>query len=938
MSVTIQGRVELYNPETGIAEKEIKKAGKETEIVQQEKDGNQITRLDSLTEIDRLISILEAANPAAKGQDTKDPKVKELQNKTVYSYEIKGEGGTTATARISLEKAYALKKLAEAVNSNGKPKIVPLSVWDNLVFRNTLPQAKTPDPSPADPTPPAPSANHKVTATPFGSAEVFLGTADTRADFRAAPKTRNLVVLEARLGGGVRLGGVIPNSTLDFEGQLVAGSPVEASSLGSGVKNIGAGVKAGIHSAWLSPAQGVNLLPGFGLGVNVNRIFGNGAFISAGRLAKVDGLGINPYAQVDALSVSSRSLVQFKLGGEISYEHAPNAVSANNPQGQLVERSLKTVAGGVFAKLSFGPQSNPTICPDEKTPAEIQKEIGKIQTSVRSQLESFQSNIDKLGGLEEARPVLLVNFAKAKISEIDREIKELGNATYRSPNVKARIDELNTQKAKWEIFINTPPKSTAGLKRDVQSLEAEKDQNNQDLEKIKFFAGLSDVQITKVKKDLIESVAILEKVNRGDLEKQVSDTSLPSEVREAAGKKLQEVTKQLKENRAALKLIETPEKQKLITTLEAKSKELDGKIGKLNGQIKLNQKPLNELNQLYDKLGADIALVQKSIQELGEQKNQIAKTDTAKLTEINDKLSRAERHLDNLKQEQKQIASLIAGTELTNSFKKMEIERLADPKQISALLQGEGKDCTNLVTQLRRLTTLLENLGLLNQLALKPEQQNIINQQLGFVSIYTRSFPSIGFISGRPDFPGTNKKDMDPIRQLVKEYLATDPAQRKPFSFDDPKIKKAFKIGTRDSILNTDTELKKLFDWVQEVKGIKKTKNNDKFTQRQLEALSKATKLIISGHTDSNGKREDNIILSQNRAELEAAALILFGYEGPIEWKGYGPDQPETPERDEKGKLILSGERLKRAQDQNRRVVAEPVLPENFGQIIMDNR
>jgi len=53
------------------------------------------------------------------------------------------------------------------------------------------------------------------------------------------------------------------------------------------------------------------------------------------------------------------------------------------------------------------------------------------------------------------------------------------------------------------------------------------------------------------------------------------------------------------------------------------------------------------------------------------------------------------------------------------------------------------------------------------------------------------------------------------------------------------------------------------------------------------------TKILIEGHTDSTGKHDYNMTLSNKRAEAVSDYLETLGVAGSrIETKGYGPDQP----------------------------------------------
>ena len=57
-----------------------------------------------------------------------------------------------------------------------------------------------------------------------------------------------------------------------------------------------------------------------------------------------------------------------------------------------------------------------------------------------------------------------------------------------------------------------------------------------------------------------------------------------------------------------------------------------------------------------------------------------------------------------------------------------------------------------------------------------------------------------------------------------------------------------------------------------------------------------AARFEIQGHTDANGSREQNLLLSQRRAEAVRAYLVSLGVDaGRLEAKGYGFDQLAAP-------------------------------------------
>ena len=61
----------------------------------------------------------------------------------------------------------------------------------------------------------------------------------------------------------------------------------------------------------------------------------------------------------------------------------------------------------------------------------------------------------------------------------------------------------------------------------------------------------------------------------------------------------------------------------------------------------------------------------------------------------------------------------------------------------------------------------------------------------------------------------------------------------------------------------------------------------------------------IEGHTDSTGKRQKNIELSQNRADAVKIYLIQGGIASDrLESKGYGPDKPIASNKNKKGRAL----------------------------------
>lgn len=83
----------------------------------------------------------------------------------------------------------------------------------------------------------------------------------------------------------------------------------------------------------------------------------------------------------------------------------------------------------------------------------------------------------------------------------------------------------------------------------------------------------------------------------------------------------------------------------------------------------------------------------------------------------------------------------------------------------------------------------------------------------------------------------------------------------------------------------------------------------------QVMAANPDLRITITGHTDSVGSDEDNLILSQNRARSFRQALIARHGVDPnrIEWRGMGESQPIESNETEEGRYA------------NRRIVITPI-------------
>lgn len=68
---------------------------------------------------------------------------------------------------------------------------------------------------------------------------------------------------------------------------------------------------------------------------------------------------------------------------------------------------------------------------------------------------------------------------------------------------------------------------------------------------------------------------------------------------------------------------------------------------------------------------------------------------------------------------------------------------------------------------------------------------------------------------------------------------------------------------------------------------------------------NKNVKIEIQGHTDNIGSREDNIILSDNRAKVVYEYLIQKGISpSRMSYKGFGPDKPIASNQNEQGRAL----------------------------------
>ena len=88
----------------------------------------------------------------------------------------------------------------------------------------------------------------------------------------------------------------------------------------------------------------------------------------------------------------------------------------------------------------------------------------------------------------------------------------------------------------------------------------------------------------------------------------------------------------------------------------------------------------------------------------------------------------------------------------------------------------------------------------------------------------------------------------------------------------------------------------------------------------------------IYGHTDSTGKRSENIVLSQRRAESVKKFLQSLGVDGDrLKAVGMGPDKPKADNRTEEGRLInrrVEVELEKRAVATTKRTIVDDPNPE----------
>jgi outer membrane protein OmpA-like peptidoglycan-associated protein len=93
-----------------------------------------------------------------------------------------------------------------------------------------------------------------------------------------------------------------------------------------------------------------------------------------------------------------------------------------------------------------------------------------------------------------------------------------------------------------------------------------------------------------------------------------------------------------------------------------------------------------------------------------------------------------------------------------------------------------------------------------------------------------------------------------------------------------------------------------------------------------LKAHSEIPRLVIEGHTDSVGKREPNVRLSQARADSVRAFLVKQGIAaGRLSSIGYGPDRPAEGNETEAGRA--KNRRVEFMIDWNAKGASEPAAP-----------
>lgn len=62
-----------------------------------------------------------------------------------------------------------------------------------------------------------------------------------------------------------------------------------------------------------------------------------------------------------------------------------------------------------------------------------------------------------------------------------------------------------------------------------------------------------------------------------------------------------------------------------------------------------------------------------------------------------------------------------------------------------------------------------------------------------------------------------------------------------------------------------------------------------------IKSLPAAQKIRVEGHTDNQGKRQNNVALSQKRAEAVVAQLVRSGIDrARLSAQGFGPDRPRA--------------------------------------------
>ena len=72
-------------------------------------------------------------------------------------------------------------------------------------------------------------------------------------------------------------------------------------------------------------------------------------------------------------------------------------------------------------------------------------------------------------------------------------------------------------------------------------------------------------------------------------------------------------------------------------------------------------------------------------------------------------------------------------------------------------------------------------------------------------------------------------------------------------------------------------------------------------------------RIEIQGHTDSQGRKDYNLKLSERRAQTVKSFLIIYGIDASrMTTKGYGPDKPVASNETDEGRALNRRVELKK--------------------------